>query len=237
MLHPGTGRDPECIGHLVEANLDSLTVEYEVLSWDRGDIQSTATILLLHEESFYLTIPKGLAEALHSLRLSGKSRMLWIDIICLNPLDSEEKNQYIEIMPTVYARSKSLCIWLGNDEKDRNGKLALDFIKNDVLSLRSIEELWDDPTGSPKWAAILNIMSPRWFTCRWSISEVLLAPNAVIICGKEVISWKAFTEAIQLFIEVETATHRISDVMKKDPKYYHIPGWFEYVSALERVFW
>lgn len=51
-------------------------------------------------------------------------------------------------------------------------------------------------------------------------------------CGGEKISWKKFAVAVELFVEVETATHRLSEVMKKDPKFYHVPGWFEYVSAL-----
>jgi hypothetical protein len=41
-----------------------------------------------------------------------------------------------------------------------------------------------------------------------------------------------FAVAVELFVEVETATHRLSEVMKKDPQFYHVPGWFEYVSAL-----
>jgi hypothetical protein len=38
--------------------------------------------------------------------------------------------------------------------------------------------------------------------------------------------------AVELFVEVETATHRLSEVMKKDEKFRHVPGWFEYVSEL-----
>jgi hypothetical protein len=51
-------------------------------------------------------------------------------------------------------------------------------------------------------------------------------------CGTDKISWTKFAIAVELFVEVETATHRLSDVMKKDPNYYHVPGWFDYVSAL-----
>jgi hypothetical protein len=53
-----------------------------------------------------------------------------------------------------------------------------------------------------------------------------------VYCGSEKISWKKFAVAVELFVEVETATHRLSEVMKKDPRFYHVPGWFEYVSAL-----
>ena len=64
------------------------------------------------------------------------------------------------------------------------------------------------------------------------MQEIALANDATIYCGKETIAWKDFSDAVQLFVEVETATHRLSEVMKKDPKFYHVPGWFEYVSAL-----
>ena len=33
-------------------------------------------------------------------------------------------------------------------------------------------------------------------------------------------------------MEVETATHRLSEVMRKDPAFSHLPAWFEYISAL-----
>lgn len=67
---------------------------------------------------------------------------------------------------------------------------------------------------------------------RWVVQEIALANDAFIYCGADTIPWKDFADAVQLFVEVETATHRLSDVMKKDPKFYHVPGWFEYVSAL-----
>jgi hypothetical protein len=37
---------------------------------------------------------------------------------------------------------------------------------------------------------------------------------------------------VELFVEVETATHRLSEIMKKDEKFLHVPGWFEHVSEL-----
>jgi hypothetical protein len=66
----------------------------------------------------------------------------------------------------------------------------------------------------------------------WVVQEIALANAAELYCGTKTIAWKDFSDAVQLFVEVETATHRLSDVMSKDPKFYHIPGWFDYVSAL-----
>jgi hypothetical protein len=64
------------------------------------------------------------------------------------------------------------------------------------------------------------------------VQEIALARIATIYCGKDKISWNKFAVAVELFVEVETATHRLSEVMKKDQKYYHLPGWFDYVSEL-----
>lgn len=51
-------------------------------------------------------------------------------------------------------------------------------------------------------------------------------------CGSDSIPWKNFAVAVELFVEVETATHRLSEVMKKDEAFGHVPRWFEHVSEL-----
>jgi hypothetical protein len=76
------------------------------------------------------------------------------------------------------------------------------------------------------------VLTVRQFSRRWVVQEIALARTAVIYCGKDRISWRKFAIAVQLFVEVETATHRLSEVMKKDRQDDYIPGWFEYVSAL-----
>ena len=110
--------------------------------------------------------------------------------------------------------------------------MAFDFIKDEVLRLQKFDELCESESAGSKWRALLNVMKRPWFSRRWVIQEIALAQQATIHCGEETISWKDFSDAVQLFVEVESATHRLSDVMKKDPDFFHIPGWFEYVSAL-----
>lgn len=64
------------------------------------------------------------------------------------------------------------------------------------------------------------------------VQEIALARSAIIYCGEDQISWKDFAIAVELFVEVETATHRLSEVMRKESKEHHVPGLFEHVSAL-----
>lgn len=133
-------------------------------------------------------------------------------------------------MSTIYGCAKRVCIWLG--EGDESSRIAFGFIKDEVLQLQNFDELCESREASKKWSALLDLMQREWFSRRWVVQEIALAQDAEIYCGTDRLPWKDFAVAVELFVEVETATHRLSEVMKKDPQFYHVPGWFEYVSAL-----
>jgi predicted transcriptional regulator len=48
---------------------------------------------------------------------------------------------------------------------------------------------------------------------------VTLARKAIIHCGKAKLSWTKFAVAVELFVEVETATHRLSEVSQSKMEY------------------
>jgi hypothetical protein len=66
------------------------------------------------------------------------------------------------------------------------------------------------------------------------IQEIALAKTATIYCGRDELSWRKFSDAVSLFVEIESATHRMSEVMKKDAKRNHVPRYFGDV-AYERA--
>ena len=70
---------------------------------------------------------------------------------------------------------------------------------------------------------------------RWVVQEIALSPSEgqnMVYCGKNSVLWQDFADAVSLFVEVETATHRLSDVMKKAELTKHIPDYFGDVSTL-----
>ncbi|KAF2806931.1 uncharacterized protein BDZ99DRAFT_465683 [Mytilinidion resinicola] len=145
----------------------------------------------------------------------------------MNQKSTDEKNHQVPIMSKIYGLASSVCVWIGAADKD--SKIALDFIKDEVLRIERFDELCEDIAYSHKWGAMVNLMKRPWFSRRWVVQEIALANEAVIYCGKDSISWKNFSDAVQLFVEVETTTHKLSEVMKMAPKFYHVPGWFQYV--------
>ena len=213
---------------------EPLDYEYEALSWCWGTSKPSGRIVIRKggkdKKRLSKSVTPDLVAALRALRYQGRDRFLWIDQICINQENPLEKNHQVEMMSEIYGRASKVCIWLG--EGDRSSRMALEFIKKEVLQLQNFDELCGSEQASEKWGALLDLMQRPWFSRRWVVQEIALAHSTVVYCGGDKISWKKFAVAVELFVEVETATHRLSEVMKKDPRFYHVPGWFEYVSAL-----
>ena len=207
---------------------------YEALSWCWGSAKPNGTIIIRKgqndQKRLQRKVTPDLVAALKALRYQGKDRWLWIDQICVDQDNHSEKNVQVAMMSEIYGRASKVCIWLG--EGDRSSHNALEFIKNEVLQLQNFDELCESKQATEKWNDLLVLMQRPWFSRRWVVQEVALAHRTVLYCGRDRISWKTFAVAVELFVEVETASHRLSEVMKKDPNFYHVPGWFEYVSAL-----
>jgi hypothetical protein len=208
---------------------------YDALSWSWGTSEKTKYIRITqgdghNEKTYAKSVTPTLYSALRSLRDHKRTRFLWIDAICINQENFDERNHQVEQMDRIYGNAKRVCIWLGDSSK--SSKIAIDFIKDEVMKLQNFDELCDRSEASSKWLALLELMQREWFSRRWVVQEIALARSAIIYCGNDKISWNKFAIAVELFVEVETATHRLSEVMKGDVKSQYVPGWFEYVADL-----
>lgn len=207
-------------------------VKYEALSWSWGKDTAAHQIYVRRKGLGIakMKVPKDLVWALKHLRRLHDDRILWIDAICINQRDNIERNHQVENMSVLYDQASNVCVWLGRNNEE--SKVAIEFIKNEIMEFQNFDDLCERNENTNKWKALLSLMQRPWFSRRWVVQEIALARKATIHCGDDTLNWKHFAVAVELFVEVETATHRLSEVMKKDPEYYHVPGWFEYVSEL-----
>jgi hypothetical protein len=58
-------------------------------------------------------ITKNLLEGLSQLQECGEQGWLWIDAICINQEDEEEKAIQIRMMSAIYAEASMVIVWLG----------------------------------------------------------------------------------------------------------------------------
>jgi hypothetical protein len=54
-----------------------------------------------------------LARALRRLRLPTSTRIVWVDAICINQKDKEEKSYQVPLMGSIYSLARRVVVWLG----------------------------------------------------------------------------------------------------------------------------
>lgn len=85
---------------------------YEPLSYCWGD--QTAQIPILVNDA-RINIGTNLHAALARLRSSKTSRTLWVDALCINQSDIQEKNVQVQLMRNVYENGSQTLVWLGEE--------------------------------------------------------------------------------------------------------------------------
>jgi Heterokaryon incompatibility protein (HET) len=75
-------------------------------------------------------VTQNLFSALQHLRLPNRDGILWVDALCINQADDDEKSRQVGQMRRVYAGSnctEKVLVWLG-DGPEGKAKMALDFM-------------------------------------------------------------------------------------------------------------
>lgn len=191
---------------------DDNHTRFECLSYCWGDQKSISVITVScpvqrlttsHTATVEHLLPLGssLYSAMRNLRpKSGPARVLWIDAICINQKDLNERSQQVGIMREIYSKADNVAIWLGDgDETTTKCIRTINTIgkryesstgKN--IEEHSVAEL-HDPLFSDKGVNLFldewKIFEMPWFRRTWVIQEVFNAKIATVHCGKEVMTW------------------------------------------------
>lgn len=198
---------------------------YHALSyvWGHGDRDSP--ILCCGEE---LNITRSLHATLLAIRMrhyfessphgggtvSYYFPRLWIDQICINQQDTEERNRQVRIMRTIYRGADSVLISLGEDFA--GPAKSVSHLIRAVYNMKSFN-LVDPPwkgcfppdkvlvdMGLPEsthncWSALETMLSMPYFERVWVVQEVIMAKKALIIHEGGVISWNSFLRTMFWF--------------------------------------
>ncbi|KAJ4252017.1 hypothetical protein NW762_011318 [Fusarium torreyae] len=127
LLHvePGTFDDPIksyfSLASLKE--VESKGIDFHALSYCWGDPSEREEILLAHGDSRteqgktqqHFSIGKSAAQALRRLRHEHKTLVIWIDAVCINQDDLEERARQVTLMSQIYSLASTVHIWLGED--------------------------------------------------------------------------------------------------------------------------
>lgn len=183
-------------------NLESAAQSYETLSYAWGDLKADEQ-KTIYVNSVPVSVSSGLFSAMHRLRLptSGREsyiRRLWIDQLCINQSNLQEKMQQVSMMGKIYSQCSSCNIWLGDlgDVSVSDAEDALDLLVYYAGKRREPESWLADQRRRDKALDLINhIVTLPWWYRVWTVQEAVLPPSATMHWGRCQISWELTSEA------------------------------------------
>lgn len=118
------------------------------------------------------------------MRLRWSRRTVWIDAICINQDDVNERGHQVHLMPQIYSRARRVLIYTG-EALPEDGQL-LELLATGVLDQASRVD-WEEMRK-----ALWKFFSRRYFSRVWILQEVALARQAILLCGSHSILWSSF---------------------------------------------
>ncbi|KAK3340820.1 heterokaryon incompatibility protein-domain-containing protein, partial [Neurospora tetraspora] len=178
-LLPHENEDAAIHCRLFCTTLDSKgTRPYEALSYVWGSEDKPCSIFI---NRCNLAVGENLYAALVHLRDHCIERTIWIDAICINQEDQEEKGHQVQSMAKIYAKASRVIVWLG--EEAAGSDQALEGIRIAAeLSTRRLDNK----------AGILTLLQRPWFRRIWVLQEVAAARHILIKCGSAEVDGSAF---------------------------------------------
>jgi len=187
---------------------------FEALSYVWGSTEDSQRIRVEADKASHITITKNLAIALPYLRYENKSRILWIDAICVDQENIRERGHQVQLMRDIFGLANRVVVWLGVEECDSsyalnlmdqlNSKIEVDWL---AATMRPSfngknEPEWTDrtkllPYEERELLALYSLLHRAWFERLWIRQEIRLANrDAIVMCGSTTIAWQAFRNAL-----------------------------------------
>lgn len=227
--HPESSVDPLLYRKPAFPQLTDNDTSYEALSytWRSSEPDEDASVAFGNDNypgTSSLRLGGNLACALRHLRYAEKPRKLWIDAVCIDQSNLEERGEQVAEMSTIYQNASCVIVWLGNGSEDSDLAMRkLAYLGRQVILTKdnwlicppgSEEPYWCEsschvPYSEETWTAIGKLLERSWFSRIWIIQEIQLAAHgAVVQCGREKMSWSHFRSAVTCLWVSKIPDHR-----------------------------
>jgi len=159
---------------LVTASLDA-PPKYEALSYVWGDPDHTVPITV-NGTDFPTTY--NLHLALERLVLSDRVRIVWVDAVCINQADLEERVEQVSQMRYIYQKAQKVLAFLGSPFDGIN--LAIDYllaaaksssthVQSGLVPYLSVGGL--DANSTDLSCYLVQFFRLPWWTRMWTVQE------------------------------------------------------------------
>ncbi|KAF2446575.1 HET-domain-containing protein [Karstenula rhodostoma CBS 690.94] len=181
--------------------------QYETISYVWGSVTDQVPILV---SGHRIEISRSLSGALRQLQLPDRDRLLWVDQICINQQNLEEKADQVQLMSIIYTKCSRCIAWMGEvrDDMLADADAAVQLIQYMAAASRA-----QDPHAEPlpptfpdvfgaAVEALKNIGPDEnaWWMRIWTVQEAALPEHVALQWGPFEISWSTLQQAREAWV-------------------------------------
>lgn len=198
-LSPGNFTDP-IVCTMTTASLQSRP-EYSALSYVWGNVASANSSANTFDlDAHPVSATFNLLAALRHIRpsMGNQPLRIWVDAVCINQQDVNERNQQVSMMRDIYACAEQVLIWLGAGDEASDAALDAVPVISTAFGIQDKEkrkQLFGVMHSNSSFFFGLAERFP-WFSRIWILQEMALArKDPLVICGQKSTSWSALIKA------------------------------------------
>ena len=235
VLAPGSAADYiQC--SLRTISLDNPDANFEALSyrWGLKAPRFIKTFFSICLDGHRFDVTYNLYYALRNLRDPVQEKVVWIDAICINQADVEERGQQVKLMGYIYSKAEQVVIDLGFREDTQCVRTAMSFL------LRAWQQ--EDPQDwlektlgrsefTQDWISMSSLLTGEYWTRIWIIQEVGLAKQLKVYCQGEIVQWDALCLVHRVW---HAFKHSIATTTDRDLLNWYIDVQSHYVRIINR---
>lgn len=194
-------------------------------SYTWGSSMRNDTVSTTSNEVLYIT--ENVRDTLRRLDPEGSDQptYIWIDQLCINQADDEEKWQQVRIMRRIYKHAMGTFVVLSRQD-DAVDELFFIIGQLQVTPLRSIIGPWSRVRPALSDASFTVFADPEFrnllmrvvnnvvFSRAWIYQEIISSKRAILLGNKYMIDWDVFATVFMqcLLLETQTPTDRVMNL-------------------------
>jgi hypothetical protein len=144
-------------------------VQYTALSYTWGDATPLHTIVVNDQT---LQVRHNLWNFLQTARKSGLKEYLWIDALCIDQEQLQERNHQVWMMGATYSMAERVIVWMGTASKNVDG--AMKELEKSPLSA------WQPDAFTRHRKGLMELYKMAYWSRAWIVQEYVLAKTIAI---------------------------------------------------------
>ncbi|KAM7195325.1 Heterokaryon incompatibility protein (HET) domain containing protein [Naviculisporaceae sp. PSN 640] len=164
---------------------------FEALSYEWGDERKSRSISIGGKR---FRVTANLWKALHNVRHADETRTLWVDTICIDQSNNQEKSSQVPLMALIYRRARSVLLSLGKHVPPNWVRDSDASTWTSAFIRKNAEKYWER-TGY--WLTEL-MLEEYWKRC-WIVQEIGFGHSIQVYADRKPIPWDSFVELATMF--------------------------------------